>query len=55
MLSEPGTSSGITGVGQFCCRSERKHALKLGGKAEIAVSSAQTKVQMELNINIAVI
>lgn len=55
MPPEPGTSTGVTGVGQFGCRLQRKHTLKLGGKAEITVSSALTKGQMQLNINIAVI
>lgn len=55
MLSELGTTTGVTGMGQLCCRLQRKHTLKLGGKAEITVSSALTKGQMQLNINIAVI
>lgn len=55
MLSELGTTTGVTGMGQLCCRLQRKHTLKLGGKAEISVSSALTKGQMQLNINIAVI
>lgn len=54
VLCDLGTSTGITGVGQFCCRSQQRRTLKSGGKAEITASSAATEGQMQLNINVAV-
>lgn len=54
MLCDLGISTGVTDMGQFCCRSQWRRTLKSGGKAELTASSAVTEGQMQLNINVAV-